>query len=791
MISNYIKIALRNLWKHKLFSFINIFGLAAGMAVCVLVLINIKSAFEYDEFHPHPERTFRIITDIKGKESSQSWSSTPTQLAKALRKYSFIQECIQVYPGSLELASGNDMLSTDVNFVDQGFFQVFGFKLLRGSFDKSPYTIVLSTDAALRHFGKQDPIGKRLKHKNGMEFTVTGILAEPEGKSHLAYSSLVSLSTRPLLADFKNRLDDPLNIYESFTYIMLKEGSSITSLNNALPAISKQITSTIPPASQTTMNFRAQSLNQINPGREELLRATGGGGAEISISFLLIQTAIGLVALLLAGFNYVNLTLARSIGRAREVGVRKVLGAQKWQLFVQFITESSILAVFALLLSLFMIELLKPFDMVRDILQNAKWDVTLWTIVIVFTLLSGLLAGLIPAKILSAFKPVNALKKYDRPLIFKGLTLRKVLVIVQFTISLTGIIFMLIIYQQQKFMAEGEYGFSRENILNIDLGNQDHRLVAAEVISQPGVEQVTASSGLLGMHLFDTRKVQTDDKKFSTSMGIQSADANFVEVMGLKILNGENLLTSIEDSSGSTVLLNEKAIQELHFKNPREAVGQLVWLNDSTQVRVVGIVKDFHHSTMRLSITPMMIRYEPQNFRIMQVKVSPSVSPQSFKASISLLLAKMIKPGEQNINWFDQFFYDSHFHAKDQLFLGVLTGLILSIACLGLLGMVTYTSEIRTREIGIRKVFGATVAQVVMLLSRQFIRLLVVAALIAFPAGIIIGSTFFNNYAYRAPIGPGTILSGFLALLLIGGLTIGLQTYRTAIANPVKSLRTE
>ena len=455
MIKNYIKIALRNLWKHKLFSFINIFGLAAGMAVCILVLINIKSAFEYDQFHPHPERTFRVITDIKGKESSQSWSSTPAQLAKALRKYSFIQECIQVYPGSLELASGNDMLSTDVNFVDQGFFQVFGFKLLRGAFDKSPYTIVLSTDAALKHFGKQDPIGKRLKHKNGMEFTVTGILAEPEGKSHLGYSSLVSLSTRPLLVDLKERTDDPLNIYESFTYIMLKEGSSITSLNNSLPAISKQVTSTIPPASQTTMNFRAQPLNQINPGREDLLRAAGGG-TEISISFLLIQMAIGLVALLLAGFNYVNLTLARSIGRAREVGVRKVLGAQKRQLFVQFITESSILAVFALLLSLFMIELLKPFDMVRDILLNAKWDVTLWTIVTVFTLLSGLLAGLIPAKILSAFKPVNALKKYDRPLIFKGLTLRKVLVIVQFTISLTGIIFMLIMYQQQKFMADPE-----------------------------------------------------------------------------------------------------------------------------------------------------------------------------------------------------------------------------------------------------------------------------------------------------------------------------------------------
>jgi putative ABC transport system permease protein len=501
--------------------------------------------------------------------------------------------------------------------------------------------------------------------------------------------------------------------------------------------------------------------------------------------------AIGLIALLLAGFNYVNLTLARSISRVREVGVRKVLGAQKWQLFIQFITESAILAVFAFLLSLLMIELLKPFDMVRDIMLNANWDVTLWVIVTLFILISGLLAGLIPAKILSTFKPVNALKKYDRPLIFKGLTLRKLLVIVQFTISLTSIIFMVIMYQQQKFMAEGEYGFSRENILNIDLNEQDHRILAAQVNKQPGVEQVTVSSGLLGMHLFDTRKIQTADKKISTFAGIQSADENFIQVMGLKILSGANLPTSVADSSGNTVLLNEKATQELHFKNPGEAVGQLVWLNDSTQARIVGVVKDFHHSTMRLPITSMMIRYEPQNFRIMQVKVSSSVSPKNFKADISRRLVPMIKPREQNINWFDQFLYDSHFHAKDQLFLGVLTGLILSIACLGLLGMVTYTSEIRTQEVGIRKLLGATVAQLVMLLSRQFIQLLVVAALIAFPAGIILGSFFLNDYAYRITIGPGTILSGFFALFLIGGLTIGLQTYRTAAANPVKSLKTE
>ena len=169
MIRNYIKIALRNLWKHKLFSFINIFGLAAGMAVCVLVLINIKSAFEYDKFHSHPERTYRIITDIKHKESLQSWASTPTQLADALRKYSFIEQCIQIYYGSLELAVNHDILSTDVTFVDRSFFQLFGFQMLTGVFDESPYTIVLSSDAALRHFGKQDPLGKRLKHKNGNE----------------------------------------------------------------------------------------------------------------------------------------------------------------------------------------------------------------------------------------------------------------------------------------------------------------------------------------------------------------------------------------------------------------------------------------------------------------------------------------------------------------------------------------------------------------------------------------------------------------------------------------------
>jgi putative ABC transport system permease protein len=261
--------------------------------------------------------------------------------------------------------------------------------------------------------------------------------------------------------------------------------------------------------------------------------------------------------------------------------------------------------------------------------------------------------------------------------------------------------------------------------------------------------------------------------------------------MGLQLLSGKNIPASTSDSSGNRVLLNEEAIRQFHLGDHRKAAGQLLWLNDSTQLRVAGVVKNFHYMGMAHPILPLMIRYEPKNFNLLHVKVAASVAPENTRIKIRERLHPFIRKGEQDIAWFDQLLYDHHFHGNDQLFMGVLTGMVLSIACLGLLGMVTYTSETRTKEVGIRKVMGASVSQVVMLLSKDFMWLLAIAALLAFPAGIICGVAFLNNFAYHINLGTGTVVTAFLFLFLIGGFTIGWQAFRAASGNPVVTLRTE
>ncbi|MXV13979.1 ABC transporter permease [Hufsiella ginkgonis] len=788
MLKSYFKIALRNLWKHKLFSFINIFGLAAGMAVSLLALIDLKSAYDYDLFHPYPEQTYRIITDLELKEGKESaWASTPIQVGNMLRKYSFTKECVQVFPARMELSTETDMLPQELSYVDPDFFRVFGFRLQRGSFSGDPYTIVIDQATATRFFGKKDPIGKTLKRKTGNAFTVTGILAKPAGKTHFDCKAFAAASTlREIRGERKP--DSTWSEAACFTYVRLKDGISRAALDKVLPAIGTLATKEMSASVIRSMGFRAQQLAAISPDREGLLVIAGH---QVDMSVILVQIGVGLVTLLLAGFNYVNLTLARSLTRAREVGVRKVIGARKWHLWAQFVVESMILSAFALLLSIGMLQPLQSLNVVKKIVDGVQWDAKLWIILVSFTLVAGLLAGLVPARLLASFSPVMALKGQNKPLVFKGLTLRKVLVVSQFAISLTGIIFMLVMYRQMNFMGTGQYGFTKSNILNIGLDDKDARIVTAEVLKQPGIEQVTASSGLMALSHPAEITAQTADKQVAAKVCVQAADANFVPVFGLTLLAGDNLPASASDSAGTAVLLNERAIAALHLRNPAEAIGQLVWLSDSVSARVSGVVKDFHFMSMKYGIDPLMIRYQPKSFRLLQVKVSASAAPEQVVAGVSQRLAGIIKPSQQEIRWYEQELYDHHFHAEDQLFIGVFTGMVLSIACLGLLGMVTYTSEVRTKEVGIRKVMGATVSQVVFLLSRDFIWLLCFAALIAFPAGITFGMMFLRNYAYHASIGVFTVLSGFVVLFVIGGLTIGWQTFRTAASNPVRSLRNE
>ncbi|MGV3561345.1 ABC transporter permease [Larkinella arboricola] len=789
MFYSYLVIAFRNLWKHRLFSFINVVGLASGMMVCLLALMQIKSAFEYDVFHPYPERTYRIISDVTERNgNTQSLAMTPLPLGDFLqRDYGFIEKSARVYFRLRGEVSGNDKtLYASGAFVDPAFFEVFGFKLAVGRPALDPNTVVLTSAMAQKFFGTANPVGKTILIRDQGHFTVVGVLA-PAEKTHLHFEMLASMATRQTDAQLTNWNDH----YSACTYILAKEGTSRQTLDQLLPVVSGRVNRLLGPKSPIQYGFRAQALTEITPDLEDLISITGAGAT--TIGSLLSFGAVALVILLLAGFNYINLTLARSLSRAREVGVRKATGALRSQLMGQFLVESTVIVLIALGLAYLLLIAVEPLPIVQRLTQNTRYDAMLWLYFILFALATGAVAGLVPARVLSAYQPMQVLRGQIGPRLLRGISWRKALIVVQFSVTLTAAIFMLVMYRQFSYMGSGDYGFNRENILNIpltgsaaDLGK--YRLLANSLSKQVGVERVAAVSESMG-HYGDGWQIRRERGGNTVRIESFAVDHNFVPSMRLTVVAGQNLPVSASDSAGHFILINETAVRALQLGNPQQAVGQTLWL-DSTDVQVAGVLKDFNFMSFKWNIMPLMVRYEPKRFRMLHVSVADGASETVLPRVETLW--KQVNPQEPlSYGWYQEELYEQHMHWDDQLFFYLLIGMALSIACLGLLGMVTYTTETRTKEVGIRKVMGATVMQIVVLLSKSFVGLLLIAGLIALPIGYSLGRLFLQEFAYHVSVGIETLGVCFGAMLLIGGLTIGIRTYRAALANPTDSLRNE
>jgi putative ABC transport system permease protein len=794
MIKNYFKITWRSLWKHKLFSFINIVGLAAGMVICIIALIDYSKAFDYDTFHPIPERTYRIITDVTFRENHQeAYASTPFPVAAQLKNnYPFIEDIVHVVPvKNAEFETAGKQLKTATSFADASFFKVFGFKMILGSFNDAPHTAVVTAETASRLFGTANAIGKILHHKDWGDFLVTGIVETPVKKSHLVFDLLAATSTIAVIEKSGVNIAETnnwTNPWASYSYALLKKGSTKNQLDVAIAQVAKMSTAAIGANSeQRSFGYRSQLITNINPSREDLLNFPAG----TTYGKLLVEMGIGLITLILAGFNYVNLTLARSLTRSKEIGLRKVIGAGPGQVFAQFIVESVCFSLLALLLSLLVLELLKPMNVIQDVFKDAHLSVAFYLTLFLFAIIAGIVAGCIPARILSAIRPAVAIKGQKALTVMKGITIRKTLVVAQFAMLLTGVIFMLAMYQQQKFMATTDYGFAKSSILNIELYGTNHKQLVNELQKIPGVEAITATSYTLGINGGNQQKVFRSGMDIYSNAEILSADDHFISVMQLPLLAGKNLLPATNDAAGNSVLINEQAVVKLHFDNAQSAVGQLIRLNDSSEVRIAGVLKDFHSMSMFFPIFPMIIRQNPAYFSVLQVKANPAVNAVQLKAAVAASWKQLNPRQEFTAEWFDKALYAHHFHGSDQLLMVLLCSIVLCIACLGLLGMVTYSSEIRTKEVGVRKVMGAKIMQLLLLLSKDFAWLLVIAGCIAVPVGYIAAQLFLHNFTYHVAIGAGTLLTGFFSMLLIGGCTIVWQTFRIAIHNPVKSLRAE
>ncbi|MBV7529686.1 ABC transporter permease [Chitinophaga sp. sic0106] len=793
MLRNYLKIAWRNLWKHRLFSLINIIGLGLAMAMCLLIIIQLQGSFERDAFHPYPNRTFRITTDVTATDGNTFFlASTPQPLAdKLMQEQSRVEAVAQVIRGFGGTFSNRvKSLGAWGHYVSPGYFKLFNFPLEKGQPAIAPYTVVLSHETAAKFFGETDPIGKTLTQKDGGTFTVAGVFA-PTGQqiSHLDADIVVSMATYPGIHPGEAE-GNWLN-YNAYTYILLQQGTTTTQLDHMLAQVRVDNRKKVDFTGVKDHRFLAQRISDISPDFRGL---QNNPGVEPWFK-LLINGIMLLIIISLAIFNYINLTLTRSLSRAREVGVRKVAGAARWQLVLQFLIESILITCCALIIGIIGLYAMKSFIHARWLIWEVQQPYLLWLSFFGFTLLTGLVAGAAPARILSAAKPVAILKGSLGPAGFGKIGLRKTLIVIQFVVSLVFMVSTAIMYTQFRYMATDNKNFNRRDILNIPLGETgNYRLLVNEISKLSGVNSVGATSAPLNEgagRINITRDTRTRAGMEPLQAFTYAVDAAFIRNMKLTFAAGNNLPENNKDTArGHFVVLNEKAVQSLGFTDPRASIGQTILL-DSTEMIVAGVVKNFNFMRYEMPVTPLVLRYDPAAFTTLSLLVQKGTRQEALTSSIQTIW-KGLYPFEPFLyNWYEQQLYEDYMENEDLKLFGIIILIVFVIASLGMLGVVTHSTEKRAKEVVLRKIMGAGIPQVMRLLSWSFVKLMLIAACIGLPLGTLLGAVFLHVFTYHASPGIAIYLICTGSLVFVGALTIGIQVYRIALLNPATALRQE
>ncbi|MDO6431125.1 ABC transporter permease [Flavitalea sp. BT771] len=812
MIFNYLKVGLRNILKYKGFSFINVFGLAAAMSVCMLIMLMLADQRSYDQFHINKKNIYRILCDAP--EFRHPYATSPFPLARKLKNESpAVREAT-----SLVMGVGGDALYNGRTvemrgyFADTSFFDVFSFELGKGSLDaalRAPNSMVLSAEAAHRLFNDEDPIGRTVEFSDrglsvfsgGGEssvpvkwgiYTITGVLADKAYKSHLKFDVLVSLSSMPALINSKKMEDlgaNWKNFFRCYTYALLAPGKTESDLNVSLHRIVSTTYAGFPDLKQFSMT--GQRLTSISPG---ILLGNEPNIVLPRIVYYFLSV-LAFVIMLSACLNYTNLSIARALTRAKEIGVRKVNGATRKNIVLQFLSESILMALSALIMAVLFLLLIRAAFLNLWVNQSLHFslDGGFWVYLgfAGFALLIGLVSGIYPAFYLSGFQPLKALRNFAslRP---GKLGMRKILSIVQFSVSLIFIISSILIFNQSMHFLKFDYEFNSKNIVNIDLQGNEYHVVSGELAAVAGVEKISACDYVPVTGRSEGTSVkQAESRDDFKKVTVLQTDENFVDNLQLRLIAGRNLPAG--GPAGRYVLVNEAATRALGYKYPGEIIGHVLvskW-NDTIPLVVTGVLKDFHMNLDHDQIEPLLIQNQTALFKYANVRIAS----RDLRGTLAALERKwkLIDP----IHPLRYQFFDDQLAATSQGFfdvvsiLGFLAFLAVTIACLGLLGMATYTTERRLKEVGVRKVLGASHRGIVLLLSASFIRVLIWSVLIAAPLSYMLNTLWLRKFPNRVEFGIGTIGLGTLVLLALGLLTIGSQTLRAAKQDPAKVLRTE
>ena len=801
MLQNYLTVAWRNLLRNKGYTFINVAGLAVGMACCLLITLYVRHELSYDRYHAQAGQIYRVLQAFRNgvtvpggrpaPEEFQVWGNAPVGPALAA-DFPEVRKMVRFTSHqSLLLQHGDRRFQQeDLLFIDSTAFEVFSWKVLAGNPRLAlvaPNSIVLTQSTARKYFGDRNPLGQTLRVENQVTFTVTGLMEDVPSNSHFTFTGLMSMST------FRTRQTGIFDLWgyvDFYTYLVMQPGTDIRALEAKMPAFlakhnpgNKGYAVAFEPMTDAYLHSRA--------GRQP--------GATGSLSNVYIFSSIAVFILVIAGINFTNLSTARSVERAREVGVRKAIGAHQAGLIGQFLTESVLLSGLAAVLAFGLAYLVLPALGELSGKKFAAGSLLSWQVaplLLLAAVVVGILAGSYPAWVLARFRPVQVLKGSFRSS-SRGVALRKGLVVFQFSLSMALIAGTAVVFSQLDHLRTRDLGFRQEQMLVVDFGGDQEVRQKLETIKavfeeHPAVLSAAGSRSVPGDFIPNayTEVQSAEGAMRGESPLIYEVDVDFIPHFGIEMVAGRAFSREFPADTANALLLNEAAAKQFGYANPADVIGKRFsqWGREGT---VVGVVKDFNFRSLHTRVEPLSLRLEPRSSGRLSLRLKPG-DVQGTLAGLEKQWRQLV-PQRPFVHTFLDESFNRQYQADlrfGQLF-SVFAGLAIFIACLGLFGLATFTAGQRTKEISIRKILGAPVSSIVTLLSKDFIRLVILAILIATPVSWYVLSRWLDHFPYRVPVGPGVFVLAGTVAVLVALAPIAWHSVKAALANPVNSLRNE
>ncbi|RLC58180.1 MAG: hypothetical protein DRH89_01705 [Candidatus Cloacimonadota bacterium] len=802
MFKNYLKIAYRNILKQKTYSIINIFGLALGLTACILVGLYIYQDFSYDNYHVNRDRLYRLTTHTTDPAGNYSLLQSSARIAPAIKQeFPELDKVTRVYFSSENLLVFDDkkFYEEDVIFADEDFFEMFSYNTIMGNQDdflKRKNTAVISQNLAHKYFGDVSPVGKVMKYNDKLDIEVVGVIEDVPVNSHFTFDIAITYSCLTNLSK-ANMMDNWHGTFGSFTYVMLHQETNIELFQEKCGIFLTQKKETDDITKHAVELQPIESIHLHSEGDDDV-------NVHSSIKNVLILGSIALFILILACINFINLTTSRAIKRAREIGVRKVFGAYKGQLIGQFLGESVLVTFIALGIALVMAELSQTFFaqlIGTELIYNIFSNPIILLIIITSTLLIGIFAGMYPAFVLTKYQPSRIMKGNFGKSSSGSNLLRRGLVLFQFTISISLIIITLIISQQTSFMRNFDMGFEKDQVLILKTPTRigrNYDVIKRELELIPGVTATSASLGVpvmdSGYSTFLLPDLANEEHNFNIS--IKSIDDDYLDFYEIPLLAGKRLSDLEGGDFINLTVINEATVRQLGFASNEEALGKSYTIafgnrDGRYKPEIIGVVKDFHFKSMKSEVSPLLLMRWQGLFKEVSIKLSSQNIPETMKCIKGVW--EELYPEHP----FDYIFLDEKidnlYKAEEKSYrvISFFSSIAIFIACMGLLGLTFYTTEQRRKEIGIRKILGASISGIVKNISSEFLKLVVIANVIAWPVSYFLVNKWLMNFPYKIEVGIDVFLLASGLALLISLITIGYTVIRSAAGNPIESIRYE